>query len=100
MTSDTTLVLLQADFVSVQRQTGGVVMARRMRIDVSPNKREGGWVVKSGTEKTRHDTKQSAIDDAVARGRESGNAQVVIRKSDGTIQSERTYGKDPRRSKG
>jgi hypothetical protein len=71
-----------------------------MRIDVSPNKREGGWVVTSGTEKTWHDTKRSAIDDAVARGRESGNAQMIIRKKDGTIQSERTYGNDPRRSKG
>jgi hypothetical protein len=28
-----------------------------------------------------------------------GNAQVVIRKKDGSIQSERTYGHDPRRSK-
>jgi hypothetical protein len=73
---------------------------RRMRIDVSPNKRDGGWVVKAGTEKARHDTKQAAIDDAAARGRESGNAQVVIRKKDGSIQSERTYFNDPRRSKG
>jgi hypothetical protein len=75
-------------------------MPRRSRIDVSPNKREGGWVVKVGTDKTSHDTKQAAIQDAVARGRESGNAQVVIRKKDGSIQSERTYGNDPRRSKG
>jgi hypothetical protein len=71
-----------------------------MRIDVTPNKREGGWTVKTGAEKTRHDTKQAAIDAAVARARDSGNAQVVIRKADGTIQSERTYGNDPRRSKG
>jgi hypothetical protein len=75
-------------------------MPRRMRIDVSPNRREGGWTVKVGTQKMRHDTKQAAIDAAVARGRQSGTAQVTIRKKDGTIQSERTYGDDPRRSKG
>jgi hypothetical protein len=73
---------------------------RKIRIDVSPNKREGGWMVKSGNDKTRHDTKQSATQDAVGRGRASGNAQVIIHKKDGTIQSERTYGNDPRRSKG
>jgi hypothetical protein len=53
---------------------------RRMGIDVSPNKRDGGWVVKAGTEKVRHDTKPAAIDDAVARGRESGNARWLSRR--------------------
>jgi hypothetical protein len=47
-----------------------------------------------------HWTKMDAIAEAARRGRESGNAQVIIKKRDGKIESERTYGDDPRRSKG
>jgi hypothetical protein len=33
-------------------------------------------------------------------GNKHGNCSVKIKKTDGKIQEERTYGKDPKRSKG
>jgi hypothetical protein len=75
-------------------------MPARRKFDVAPNKREGGWFVKSGGTPERFKTKAMAIASAVKSAKQHGNAQVVIRKRDGTIQSERTYGNDPRRSKG
>lgn len=67
-------------------------MARRMRYYVSPDKREGGWKVKSGGGESSYGTKQAAVTSATQTARQQGNAQVVIRTKDGTIQSERTYG--------
>jgi hypothetical protein len=75
-------------------------MPKRTRIDVTPDKRTGGWVVKGDGEEHRFDRKADAVQSAAAAGRQLGNAQVVIRTMDGKIQSERTYGNDPRRSKG
>lgn len=75
-------------------------MATRTRIDVTPDDKSGGWLTKRGSRATRYDTKQAALSAAVEQARRSGNAQVVIRKKDGTIQSERTYGGDPRRTRG
>jgi hypothetical protein len=75
-------------------------MPKRTRIDVTPDKRAGGWVVKGDGEEHRFDRKADAVQSAAAAGRQLGNAQVVIRAMDGKIQSERTYGNDPRRSKG
>jgi hypothetical protein len=68
--------------------------------DVSPDGDE--WVVKKrGSERAfrRFDRKADAV--KIGRGlakRQQG--QVVIRKKDGTIQEERTYGKDPFPPKG
>lgn len=45
-------------------------------------------------------TKDEAVSRAAQLGNNNGFAQVVIRKTDGTIQSERTYGKDPNPPKG
>jgi len=56
--------------------------------------------VKSSGGTTAHRTKTEAVREAARVGRENGNAQVIIKKRDGKIESERTYGKDPRRSKG
>jgi hypothetical protein len=56
--------------------------------------------VKGGGEEHHFDQKAEAVSAAAAAGRSLGNAQVVIKKRDGKIQSERTYGNDPRRSKG
>ena len=75
-------------------------MPKRMRIDVTHDKRQGAWVTKGGGESYSFSTKKQAVDGAVAAARQAGNAQVVIRKMDGKIQSERTYGNDPRRTKG
>jgi hypothetical protein len=75
-------------------------MPKRTRIDVTPDKKAGGWIVKGGGEEHHFDQKAEAVSAAAAAGRSLGNAQVVIKKRDGKIQSERTYGNDPRRSKG
>ena len=75
-------------------------MPKRTRIDVAPDKRAGGWLVKGAGEQHRFERKTEAVRAAAAAGRQLGNAQVVIKTTDGRIQSERTYGSDPRRTKG
>ena len=45
-------------------------------------------------------TKAEAVQKAAELGRNNGHAQVVIRKENGQIQSERTYGDDPHPPKG
>lgn len=64
---------------------------------------DNGWQGKArGNERATvvAPTKEQAIQKIAKIARDNGNAQVVIRKTDGTIQSERTYGNDPRSSKG
>ena len=75
-------------------------MATRTRYDVAPDKRNGGWQVKVGDGSSRFDTKQEAVKMAAREAKTQGNSQVIIRKKDGTIQSERTYVADPRGTKG
>ena len=74
-------------------------MPKRLRLTVTPNKGEG-WTVSGGEQARTYRTKQEAVRQAAATGRANGYAQVVIKGRDGRIQSERTYGADPRRSKG
>ena len=64
---------------------------------------DNGWQGKArGNERATivAPTKEQAIQRIAEIAKKNGNAQVVIRKSDGTIQNERTYGNDPRASKG
>lgn len=70
-------------------------MARRTKYDVGPDGRSGGWVVKVGSVREPFATKQDAVKAAASRAKTAGNAQVIIRKKDGSIQSERTYVADP-----
>lgn len=74
---------------------------RRKVVDVSPNRREGGWDVKQGKEVLSHHTKK---DNAVQAGRKDAKeaelGQLRIRREDGTIQTEHTYGQDPHPPKG
>lgn len=68
----------------------------RKQIWVSPN--GDGWKVHvPGNSRASgiFDKKTDAVQKAAAMGRSSGNAQVLIQRQDGTIQDERTYGKDP-----
>jgi hypothetical protein len=74
-------------------------MPRRLRLTVSANKGQG-WSVSGGGQARTFRTKEEAVRQAAAAGRASGHAQVVIKGRDGRIQSERTYGADPRRTKG
>ncbi|MCY1057140.1 DUF2188 domain-containing protein [Nannocystis sp. SCPEA4] len=45
-------------------------------------------------------TKEEALQRTIELAKKQELGQVVIHKGNGRIQSERTYGKDPRRSKG
>ena len=72
-------------------------MAERKRYYVNPRP-DGSWEVKAqGATRPSsvHDTKA----DAVAQGRGMAGkqrlGQLIIKKQDGTIQTEHTYGKDP-----
>ncbi len=78
-------------------------MAKRQTYDVQPAKGRSGWdVVKEGTATpvTHHRTKEPAIASAVSKAKQSPLGEVRIKRLDGTIQDERTYGKDPYPPKG
>ena len=76
-------------------------MADRDVYDLSPDGDE--WVLKKRGGKRasrRFDRKDEAGKESpeIVRGR--GRSQLVLRKRDGTIQEERTYGDDPERRPG
>ena len=76
-------------------------MPKRKVVHVKPNK--GDWKVQTeGTEKAANifDNKQEAIARAKEIAKNAPLGQVKIHKEDGTIQTEHTYGKDPREYKG
>lgn len=47
-----------------------------------------------------YQTKDEAIHAGMERAREEALGQLIIHKTDGTIEEERTYGDDPRSSRG
>jgi hypothetical protein len=66
---------------------------------------DGGWKVESGGRAiSNHRTQAAAERAAVRAGRKAydpaGLGQAVLHKSNGRIREERTYGSDPRRTKG
>ena len=64
---------------------------------------EEGWEVKKeGNKRPSAKTrlKKEAIDRAKELAKKAKLGQVIIHKRDGTIQTEYTYGQDPRRTKG
>jgi hypothetical protein len=75
-------------------------VAARKRMTVSTNK-SGGWTLNlGGGQERQFTTKTEAVQFGAREGRANGHAQLVIKGRNGRIQSERTYGADPRRSKG
>ncbi|WP_437626007.1 DUF2188 domain-containing protein [Sorangium sp. So ce1151] len=77
----------------------------RVHIDVNPSPK--GWRVEERGAKRAdsvHERKSDAVERAVEKGHaihDAGeNVQVTIKRTNGTIQEERTYGDDPRRTKG
>ena len=76
-------------------------MAKRQRLTVAPAKGKDGWVlnIADGGESS-YRTKDQAVKAGASKGRQNGHAQLMIKGRDGRVQSERTYGADPRRSKG
>lgn len=64
---------------------------------------DGHWkaaLVGAGRASVSAETKAEAVEKTVELARQADLAQVVIHKENGVIQSERTYGRDPRRFPG
>lgn len=76
-------------------------MSKRKIYDVSPKGNQ--WTVRQrGADRAigNYDKKPDAIDRAKEVAKKQPASQVVIRKQDGTIQTEYTYGDDPFPPKG
>ncbi len=78
-------------------------MAKRIVFHSVP--KDGGWAVEqSGKVISRHNTQAASEKAAIKAGHKAENAgglgQAVLHKGDGKIREERTYGKDPRSTKG
>lgn len=78
-------------------------MAKRQVFHSVP-KNDAWAVVQSGKTVSNHNTQKAAEAAAIRAGHKAENAgglgQAVLHKSDGTIREERTYGADPRNTKG
>lgn len=77
-------------------------MAPRTRYWVSPHD-DGGWKVqREGASRPSNvfENKDDAIDRARHLAHEQQRAQVLVQRGDGVIQTEWTYGDDPRRTVG
>ena len=76
-------------------------MAARQRLTVSPAKGKGGWTLNiAGDGEQSYPTKDQAVKAGASKGRQNGQAQLIIKGRNGRVQSERTYGADPRKTKG
>ena len=78
-------------------------MSKRVVYHVLPNKDQGVWKVKregAGRAASIHDDKDDAFEKARELAQNNPISQVKIHKRDGTIQEERTYGKDPEKYPG
>jgi hypothetical protein len=77
-------------------------MAKRKRYYVNPRE-DGRWeVTQEGAKRASavSDTKAETVRRGAGIAKDAGRSQPVIRKKDGTFQSERTYGDDPYPPKG
>ena len=79
-------------------------MAKRKVYSVEKRSSKPGWKVKQqgGKVVSKAKTKSAAVKDATQVARKDKRASVVIRKTNGRIQEERTYPRssDPRKAKG
>lgn len=76
-------------------------MADRTVYDLSPDGEEWALRKRGGKQASRRfDTKAEAMEESPGIVKRQGKSQLVVRKRDGTIQEERTYGDDPERRKG
>ncbi len=78
-------------------------MTKRTVYDVVKNRQDDTWDIrKEGSSRaiSKHDVKSDAVASARILGRNAPLGQVRIRKENGQIQTEYTYGKDPFPPKG
>jgi hypothetical protein len=73
-------------------------MAKRKVIHVVFDKSGGKWALRGGD--GTFSTKTRAVAAGKKQAKAGGLGQLVIHKKTGGIQTEHTYGSDPRRSKG
>ena len=73
-------------------------MAKRKVIHVVFKKDQGKWLLRGGD--GSFSTKTRAVAAGKKQARAGGKGQLVIHKKTGRIQTEHTYGSDPRRKKG
>jgi hypothetical protein len=73
-------------------------MAKRKVIHVVFKKNEGNWQLRGGDGK--FSTKTKAVAAGKKQAKAGGLGQLIIHTKVGGIQTEHTYGSDPRRSKG
>jgi len=73
-------------------------MAKRKVIHVVFKKNEASWQLRGGTGSFA--TKTKAVAAGKKQAKAGGLGQLIVHKKTGGIQTEYTYGSDPRRSKG
>ena len=73
-------------------------MAKRKVIHVTFRKSDGKWELRGG--EGTFTTKTRAVAAGKKQAKAGGLGQLIIHKKTGGIQTEHTYGSDPRRTKG
>lgn len=97
---EATASLLRGDFGVRLRALRGVPM-KRARITVTWDKREQRWVVRlAGFSPVSAKRKTDAVVIGIEAAKTHAPSELVIHLKDGTIQDARSYGSDPRRSRG
>lgn len=74
-------------------------MARESTVYAVVPDPDGGWDVRkqgAAPASAHYDTKERAVSRAVELARAEDLARVVVHRRDGTVESEETYGNDPR----
>ncbi len=73
-------------------------MSSRRVYHVTPATDVGEWEIKEEglpRARSRHQSKQEAVEAARRLAKSQPLGQIIIHRSDGTIEEERTYGSDP-----
>lgn len=76
---------------------------KRRSFHLTHDKKKGDWkLFEAGSKRTmrRFKNKEEGVKVSAEIVRKKGNTQLKIHKVDGKIQEERTYGNDPKKSKG
>jgi len=83
---------------------GEAKMMKRSVFHSTPTKGNGWKVIRDGRTVSEHRTQRASEKAAVKAGHRAEDrgrlGQAVLHRSDGTIREERTYGEDPRRTRG
>jgi Uncharacterized protein conserved in bacteria (DUF2188) len=82
---------------TLSRKGEDFAMSKRTVFNVQPTKGGSGWdITKNGQTVSHHYKKANAVDKARDFGNGTPNSQLRIKDQEGKIQTEHTYGNDPR----